>query len=149
MLTQTIFATHGLEKKWVSFICFFYFHIHCQEIWSVTNECFYWFLPVKHYLNLVLILWWKLINAPVAKQWSISLSCLPMANSGLEWLFSQMKLIKPTLCVCWEKIHWINFSVQITTCGRFGFGEWKADGALHLWLKEKVKRAEHKKMACW
>ena len=55
----------------------------------------------KYHLNLVQdykVVWWKLFNPPVAKQWSNILAlvellfCLPIVNGGLEKTFSQLKI---------------------------------------------------------
>ena len=58
----------------------------------------------KHYLNISTeensVIWWKLFNAPVSKEWSNILGLaellfsLPMSNGHSERIFSQLKLIK-------------------------------------------------------
>ena len=104
----------------------------------------------KQYLNLVLdykVVWWKLFNAPVAKQWSNILAVvellfyLPMANGGLEQVFSELKLIKTGHCTCLKEDA---LDQLLRIHNGPPLSEWKADSALELWLKEKARRINHK-----
>ena len=70
------------------------------------------------------------------------LFCLPMANGGLERVFSQLKLIKSSHRVCLGE-DTLDQVLRIHVEGP-ALGEWKADGALHLWLKDKARRVKHK-----
>ena len=75
--------------------------INTATLESEQDEMVYY---AKHYLNISTeensVIWWKLFNAPVSKEWSNILGLaellfsFPMSNGHLERNFSQLKLIK-------------------------------------------------------
>lgn len=101
----------------------------------------------KQYVNLTLDykeVWWKLFNSPVAKQWNNILAlvellfCLPVGNGSLEWVFSQLNLIKTSHHTCLKE-DTLDKLLRIHVEGP-PLAEWQADGALELWLREKARR---------
>ena len=89
------------------------------------------------------------METPVAKQWSSILTlvellcCLPVGNGTLECIFSQLKLIKIGHCKSLKE-NTLNQLLRIHVEG-LPLPKWNADGALELWLREKVKRASHRR----
>ena len=65
-----------------------------------------------------------------------------MSSYGLERVFSQLKLIKNGHRTCLKE-DTLDQLLRIHVNGP-PFCEWKADGALELWLKEKARRISHK-----
>ena len=105
----------------------------------------------KQYINLVINyreVWRKLFNAPVAKRWGNILTlaellfCLPVGNGTLECVFSELKLIKTGHRTCLKE-DTLDQLLRIHIEGP-PLSEWKADGALELWLREKARRVSHK-----
>ena len=102
----------------------------------------------KHYLNISTeengVIWWKLFNAPVSKEWSNILGLaellfsLPMSNGHLERIFSQLKLIKTNRRTGLGEGR-LDSLLCIVTTGPPP-SEWDASGAVQLWWSDKKGR---------
>ena len=102
----------------------------------------------KHYLNIFTeensVIWWKLYNAPVSKEWSNILGLgellfsLSMSNGHLERIFSQLKLIKTNRSTGLGEGR-LDSLLRIVTTGP-PLSEWDASGAVQLWWSVKKRR---------
>ena len=98
-----------------------------------------------HYLNISTeensVIWWKLFNAPVSKEWSNILGLaellfsLPMSNGHLERTFSQLKLITTNRHTGLGEGRLDSLLRTVTTGPPLS--EWDASGAVQLWWSDK------------
>ena len=91
--------------------------------------------------------WWRLFNAP-SSEWSNVLILvellfsLPASNGKLEWVFSQLNVIKTN-----KRTSLTNESLDdlFLTTEKLPLSEFSPDSAIDFWWRDKVRRPNQRK----
>ena len=153
----TILATHGWEKSAnTAFGCEALEYVSTRFLvplentsvnCAVLNEEWDDIVEyAKRYLNLVQddykVIWWKLFNSPDSTKWTNVLAvvellfCLPVSNSHLERVFSQLKLVKSERRTCLGEDRLdqlVRISVEAPV-----LAQWDPSSTVELWWRDKT-----------